>query len=174
MAAPDRMDRVPNSDAFIPYRFSPSWTVHEFRSNSNTCDETISFTLSPSLYAHTGMLLSSLVLNWDRTLLTTRTQDFTGQRVSCPVLLWERLSILVPFFWSEKQMVTNVAFSPRPGSVWSTTLLHWSRNTTSPRVSLRVLPGLLVRQNSHTLIAKKYPPTTKSAVCCAQSERPLA
>jgi hypothetical protein len=126
------------------------------------------------MYEHTGTdprILSGRSL-WIRPI--TDTQDSTGQSPLTPERRWDLFSIFVPFFWSTKQTVTNMAFVLSRGSPWLTVQLFLSLNTTLSVVSLLVRPGRSVRQNSHALIAKKYPPSTRSAACCPQAGKPCA
>jgi hypothetical protein len=98
--------------------------------------------------------------------MMTNPHASTGQSMGSPERCWDLFSIRVPFFWSVKQTVTYWALSISFGSSCAKTLPSLSLNVTFSALSRRVLPGFLVRQNSHALIAKKYAPRTKSEVCC--------
>jgi hypothetical protein len=88
----------------------------------------------------------------------------TGQRQSSSVRGWVLVSILFPFFWSTKVMVTYSALVARSLSPWSRSVLVADQNTMPFSTMILVLPGLGVVVYSQARLAKKKAPMTRSAV----------
>ena len=97
-------------------------------------------------------------------LCTALPKRRTGHNRGSLVLLWDRNSHFCLFFWSSNSTHTNTASSRSLG--WSWWIGDWSsaKNLTPPRWITIVLPGMLVLENSHDLIAKKNAPMIRSAV----------
>ena len=95
-------------------------------------------------------------------------QRRAGQSTGWSVLCWERASILSPFFWSMKVMVTNSESSMSLGEVCGITFLSPERKTTHATVISLVFPGLGVLVYSQDRAAKKKAPMVMSAAwACA-------
>ena len=95
-------------------------------------------------------------------------QRRVGQSTGWSVLRWERASILSPFFWSMKVMVTNSESSTSLGELCGIIFLSPERKTTHATVISLVFPGFGVLLYSQDLAAKKKAPIMMSAAwACA-------
>ena len=157
MAAPDLIDLVPISLPLNPYLFAASGAAQTLlRSWVTLSAVTSSLDLkSCTLYEQTVILLPEGPGKSSLCLRITLAHAAMGHRTGSPDRRWDLRSILVPFFWSTKHIVTNSALSDSSGSSWLITALSLPRNVTFSAVSRFVLPGVSVLQNSHARMAKK-------------------
>ena len=115
VAAPDLIDLVPISLPVNPYFFAASGTAHTFlRSWVTFSAVTSRLDLRPcTLYEQTVALLPEGPGKSTLCLRITLAHASIGHSTGSPDLRWDLLSILVPFFWSTKHIVTNSALLER-------------------------------------------------------------